>query len=480
MGHGTVRALFGRAFLLVGCLGWFAVVASSAQAYVYWTDAGAHQPPWTTLGRVNLDGKGEVRSLVDDASGPIAIATSGTYVYWANSSATIGRVHTNGIDPNPRFLSLPGSPGGLAVAGGYLYWTWTETSGNTATGYIGRANVNGSDVNPEFVDLGNEVGGNGPQAIAVSDGTLFVGELGQVIEILPGGSPSPFVTTIDPAAYVEGIAVADGDVFWSEVFGEGTSDVAWAPISDPSEKKVFLDNVVGPWGVASNGTYLYWADIATSVSAIGRALITQSGPANIDYHFVSDSRGPAGVAVDSDIDPTTTSVSCSPSTVAVGSPTVCTAAVGDRASSEKATGTVSFSGTSSTFFPGGNTCTLTARPGGVESCTVGAESSTAGTRAVTAVYAGNTMHHKSVGSARFCAGSTSTCSPISCHVPQLIGKRLSKAQQLLTAAHCDLGSVTRPKHVQKGETLVVGSQSPVAGRVLPKGSRVSVRMVRKT
>lgn len=62
-----------------------------------------------------------------------------------------------------------------------------------------------------------------------------------------------------------------------------------------------------------------------------------------------------------------------------------------------------------------------------------------------------------------------------CVAPKLKGKKLSKLRKLLKAAHCALGAVKKPKH-RKGKKLVVKSQSPSPGSVLPNGASVSVKL----
>ena len=56
----------------------------------------------------------------------------------------------------------------------------------------------------------------------------------------------------------------------------------------------------------------------------------------------------------------------------------------------------------------------------------------------------------------------------------LKGKTLGQARTLLAAAHCSLGKVKKPKH-HKGK-LVVKSQAPKPGTVLPNGATVSVKL----
>jgi beta-lactam-binding protein with PASTA domain len=63
-----------------------------------------------------------------------------------------------------------------------------------------------------------------------------------------------------------------------------------------------------------------------------------------------------------------------------------------------------------------------------------------------------------------------------CRVPKLRGKSLAKAKRALSAAHCSLGRVKKPKG--KGK-LLVGASRPGAGTVRPAGARVNVKLTRK-
>jgi Domain of unknown function DUF11/PASTA domain len=65
-----------------------------------------------------------------------------------------------------------------------------------------------------------------------------------------------------------------------------------------------------------------------------------------------------------------------------------------------------------------------------------------------------------------------------CRVPNLIGHSLTRAKKLLDQADCALGKVTKPSHHKR--TLVVVSQHPSAGERKPSGTRVAVKLGRKT
>jgi PKD repeat protein len=76
--------------------------------------------------------------------------------------------------------------------------------------------------------------------------------------------------------------------------------------------------------------------------------------------------------------------------------------------------------------------------------------------------------------------------PVRCVVPNVKGKSLRQAQTALGRAHCSLGKVKRPRHKprrsagkHKKWALVVGSESPGAGRVEPNGTRVNLSLVYK-
>jgi hypothetical protein len=85
------------------------------------------------------------------------------------------------------------------------------------------------------------------------------------------------------------------------------------------------------------------------------------------------------------------------------------------------------------------------------------------------------------------AGNTSACSvpisytrvkpPPACIVPKLVGKTLARAKTALTAAHCKLGTVHKPKrpHGKKWRALVVKSSNPAAG-ARPANGKVNLTL----
>jgi virginiamycin B lyase len=452
-----------------------AVSASSAQAYVYWANGN-------NIGRANLDGSGVDDAFIAGAGTSSGLAVDGSHVYWGDGGA-IARSNLNGGDPQPTLITTDTSPFVAAITtdGNYIYWV---TYGTT----IYRASLNGAgptDLVPSA--------GPGLLSLTYADDTLYYGS-GSTIYSVPatGGTPEPFITLtgigVDtPPPLVAGIATANGVLYWSEVTNsnEGTfGDIGSASISPPMDlDETFVSALDEPGGVATDGTYVYWTDVGTTPNEIGRAAI--AAPAGAVDDFVDEpGHLQDGIAVDAGIDPTTTTVTCEPTTLTIGEPSSCIVTVSDSTSSAIPTGTVNFSGNGAAFFSG-SPCQLVAKSG-VASCTVGADLTAAGTHAVTATYAGDTVHHSSVGTVSLCAGSATQCggskpppAKPNCVVPKLKGKTLAQARTLLAKAHCKLGKVTKPKVKKhhKQPSLVVSSTKPGAGTKLTNGAKVAVKLV---
>jgi hypothetical protein len=62
-----------------------------------------------------------------------------------------------------------------------------------------------------------------------------------------------------------------------------------------------------------------------------------------------------------------------------------------------------------------------------------------------------------------------------CHVPNVVGLKLTKAKTNIRAAHCSVGRITKKKAkpAKRGRVL---SQTPKHGRTLPNGAKVSLRI----
>jgi hypothetical protein len=510
--HLLLVALIAAAILGLG--------GASAEAYVYWSDQGPFNGGGgTTLVRANQDGSGLRSPFVTTQANPTGIAVGGQYVYWVNSAANaIGRAKLDGTGANQTFITGAAAPTnvtgrspqgvvlGLAVDTTYIYWT-------DNAGFIGRAKLDGTGKSSTWVDTGQLSGAFG---IAVTPTSIFVGVF-FAIQRIPIQGTSPHVNVATDANWIfppSGLAVSGSYVYYTAAAGAGPNNgfIGRVAANDTNDSptphdNTFITNLEQPIGLGTDGTWLYWAD--NKADTIGRARI--ASPAQRDDAFINDSGGPFGLAVDAGIDPTTTSVSCTPASVAPGATTTCRATVSDGASSSVATGLVTFSGNATTPFLGGGSstsCTLTADPGGGASCVVGAVPQAAGTAPIGAAYGGDAVHGKSSGSTSVCVGTVAECGGTSgppggggggggtlpgggggstptptplCVVPKLRGKSLAAARRLLVRAGCAVGKVKRPRRPRHGRLrpLVVSAQSAKAGASVARGTKVRLTLKQK-
>jgi hypothetical protein len=464
----------------------FALSVSDARAYVYWTDHGSFLTgTGTTLARADLDGGGFNPSFITGATQPGGIAVDANHVYWANGSS-IGRANLDGSAANPSFIVAGGPVVGIAIDGTSVWWT-------DGSQYVGRANIDGTgSPSPHCIDAGSSTQ---PAGIAVASSTIYLAEPNQIVHVPATCGLAPTaLATISPTLVLPplGLAVANGYIYFPVASsGSGAIDRVLTSGGVPA---AYVTGLGFPTGVALDSTHIYWAD--NSTQEIGRAPL--SNPADPQLNFIPDSAGPLGLAVNSGIDPTTTSVSCAPASVAPGGTTACKATVTDSASSQNASGIVVFSGDSSTAFIGGSSsCTLSPDGTGEMSCVVGAVPTVAGTAAITATYQGDMAHADSQGTNNVCVGTTAQCSrsaktpPAStntqtplqarCLVPKVGRDSLATAEKLIKRAGCAIGKITTPKprRGHKLRMLIVKRTNPAAGKSIARGTKVAILLVEK-
>ena len=189
------------------------------------------------------------------------------------------------------------------------------------------------------------------------------------------------------------------------------------PIGDVS----FTTNSTGTF--SSNSCTLS----GTGTSGVASCQVTYS-PISVATHSITgtysgdtihlSSQGSASIGFGKDS--TTTSVNCSPSSVAINQATTCTVTVTDTSSTgpKRPTGTVSFTSNGAGSFTG-SPCTLTGQTATSSSCQVNyAPTSGAGTHGITATYNGDAAHSASESSTAFSltvtlrtTSTTVSCSP---------------------------------------------------------------------
>ncbi len=257
-------------------------------AHIYWTIGVSTAPfggsGWAEIWRANLDGSGAAAILVtaDIGGGISAIAVGGGHIYWTSFSAdaTIGRVNVDGSGGQQRFITPPGGfLTGIAVDNAHLYWSQAcLVLGACGSGTISRANLDGSGVRRDFITAVL------PTRLALDAGHIYWAK-----------SDAPFYvkTTGDTI----GRANLDGSGVQQDFITIGS---------------------VNLFGVAVNGTHIYWTSGPRPTSAFR--------------------------------------LTCSPNPVMAGERTTCTATVTNMGTPSTPTGTVTFAANSGTF--SARSCTL--------------------------------------------------------------------------------------------------------------------------
>ena len=102
---------------------------------------------------------------------------------------------------------------------------------------------------------------------------------------------------------------------------------------------------------------------------------------------------------------------------------------------------------------------------------------------VTASEAGGATAVQTLGLSVSPAGTAPGIPPVvaKCRVPKLKGFSLKKARKAIVRAKCKLGRVKRPRALAKRKRakLVVKSQTPRGGKLVPRGTKVRVTLARK-
>src|SRR2546427_3863131 len=166
------------------------------------------------------------------------------------------------------------------------------------------------------------------------------------------------------------------------------------------------------------------------------------------------------------VDPTSTSVSCSPGTVVVNQATTCTATVTDTASTGATppTGTVTFS-------PGGS-CTLSNLSGASASCSVNITPSASGSLLVSASYVGDATHGTSSGSTSVTVNNRATSMSFSCSPSQVASNGSTNCTATVT--DIDAGTANTPTGTVSFASNSTGTFTPGTSCSLVAGATTGV------
>ena len=198
---------------------------------------------------------------------------------------------------------------------------------------------------------------------------------------------------------------------------------------------------VGNCGLDATGVATSSCHVTFTPSLVGDYTISGSYFADAGH---GGSSGEGSLTV-TPVDTTSTGVTCSPSSVTVGSPTSCTVTVVDTASSGALTpsGKVSFTAGPSTGSFGSPNCTLAATGATTASCHVTFAPSAAGGYTITGSYGGDSGHHPSSGEGSLTAKPSvdTTSTGVSCS-PSLVTVGSSTSCTVTVMDNASIGSLT--------------------------------------
>lgn len=256
-------------------------------SHVYWVNPAEH-----TIGRATLEGGQIEEAYISTGPGtPQYVAVDGKYVYWSNLAenetvlegdpgpveGTIGRAEigpSEGLHPKLDFITGASAPQGVVVDATHIYWV-NAVNGATAGGKksphpsIGKANIDGTAVDQEF---NTQFISSPPRALAIDDNYLYWD-----ISPLPGGNccgarfsrealagGSPEVMGHIEGAIVTGLAVDGEHIYWTEEAGQGgrwiaRADLDITPETPASIDREFIPSNGKPFGLAADGSYLFWS-----------------------------------------------------------------------------------------------------------------------------------------------------------------------------------------------------------------------------
>jgi len=272
----------------------YAVLATSAEGYVYWTNEQDG-----TIGRANPNGTGKNQGFIKTGGSPAAVAVDGAHIYWGHRTGgdeSIGRANLDGSGKNPNFIPFLALPSGVAANATHLFWTEAIEDGcdldlTNCLGYVGRANLNGTGIDYGFIRPKG-----GTQGVAVNATHIFfafqtgeaaTGFIGRA-NLSGSGVNQSLVSGLNEPG---GISVNSTHIFWANLLG---TTIGRANLNGTGANNSFIKGVDVPCATAVDADHVYWTDLRRDT--IGRANLDGSG---IDRNFITGAKQPCGIAIDS-------------------------------------------------------------------------------------------------------------------------------------------------------------------------------------
>jgi hypothetical protein len=435
------------------------VVALPITHYSHMLVDPAHQHLFITSGSGSssvlvTDYSGQTVGTIPDEPGAtgLALSSDGSTVYAALADGqAISAISTNTLSETARYATGTGTdPTYVAYSSGKIWFGY----GAAAQGGIGSIDPNTS---PATVTL-NAASGfwyAAPMVAATSSGELVAGEPGQSpVQLASYDVSGGTATVLAPEKYLyeaanlrsmqitpdgKDVVLASGAPYYQEVFQ--VSDLS-AVETYPTTNYPTSVSIAGDGTVAA-GTCCGYAADGSGTNEIFMFAPGSTTPENtIRFGYVQLANDGAALTPDGSLlfavtlasvpmlniipnpeqpapNPTSTVVSCSPGTVAIGQVASCTATVTDTAASGATTptGTVTFTSDGSGGSFSSNSCALSpANSGGQASCSVSYTPGQAGsgTETITGTYGGDSAHTASSGQDTITVTLRATTTALTC------------------------------------------------------------------
>jgi len=355
-----------------------------------------------------------------DTLAPPRIAETGKYVYavWTEASptATYFKASSTGGTSfgNPLSLTTLGSgetdtyPQVIA-SGNNVYAAWTNDTMNTDNTMFAASINNGTTFTPSMnlnkapiTDLHPQIAASGNNVYVVWYDNAAGGQILYRVSNNKGSNFLPFATlTTNTTGSDQQTIVAQG----------GNVYAAWAANSPADSVFFATNNTVTTFGAPQNLTPMPGNNL------LPNPVIATSGT-SVYVVWQDDTMGNGDILFRGTITQhtTTTTIGCSPSTVAIGQGTTCTATVTDTsAGATTPTGTVSFTSTigTSTFTPSAS-CSLAGSTASASCSVTYTQTSSTTTPTITGSYLGDTAHVASSGTTTITVTLRSSSTSVSC------------------------------------------------------------------
>lgn len=218
--------------------------------------------------------------------------TASASVYWTNTfTNSIGRSAIDGSGINTSFITGASTPLAIAVDANRIYWT------NYGDHWIGSAPRSGTPANQNFIDSysAGSYSPAHPMSVVAADGVYWGGRydalnffIGRAA--LDGTSRNAgFVAPMPGSQMPYGLATDGTRLYWAS---QSTNAIGSVGLDGTGFQTLISQGGLGPQGIAVDDTYIYWT---SSTGNIGRARKDGSG---VNTTFISQANfQPYGIAV---------------------------------------------------------------------------------------------------------------------------------------------------------------------------------------